>query len=69
MNSKTFTTMMKGLMATAIEKMCVLGPEAQEDVQKIINLVEDLECFWDDIGDDEICWHEEILKAVEKTRL
>lgn len=67
MNSEMFKMMMEGLIATAIEKVCVLGPkDAKEDVRKIINLVEDLECFWEDIGDEKISWHVEITKAVEK---
>lgn len=41
-----FKTMMEGLMATAIEKICVLGLEdSKADVEKIIDFVEDLENF------------------------
>ena len=38
---------LKGLLATAIEKVCVLGNEdAQEDLKKISVVYEDLVLFW-----------------------
>ena len=43
--------MMEGLIATAVEKICVLGWEdAKEDVEKLVDLVEELEMFWDSDG-------------------
>ncbi len=59
--------MMEGLIATAVEKICVLGCEdAKEDVGKIIDMVEDLEIFWDNDGKlTEIDWVAETLMAVE----
>ncbi len=60
---------MEGLIATAIEKICVLGPEdSKEDVEKIIDLVEDLESFWDDLSQEEISWHTRIIEAVDKLK-
>jgi len=59
--------MMEGLIATAVEKICVLGWEdAKEDVGKIIDMVEDLELFWDsDGGLTKIDWMAEISATVE----
>jgi len=38
---------LKGLLATAIEKVCVLGAEdAQEDLKKLREVYEDLILFW-----------------------
>lgn len=59
--------MMEGLIATAVEKIRVLGWEdAKEDVQKLIDVVEDLEMFWDSDGElTGIDWVAKILAAVE----
>jgi hypothetical protein len=59
--------MMEGLIATAVEKICVLGWEdAKEDVEKLVDLVEELEMFWDSDGDlTGTDWVAEILMAVE----
>lgn len=39
---------LKGLMATAIEKVCVLGEEdAQEDLKRLREVYEDLILFWE----------------------
>ena len=59
--------MMEGLIATAVEKISVLGWEnAKEDVQKFIDVVEDLEMFWDSDGElTGIDWVAKILAAVE----
>lgn len=38
---------LKGLLATAIEKVCVLGPEdAKEDLKKLRNMTEEIVAFW-----------------------
>lgn len=38
---------LKGLMATATEKICVLGDkDAQEDLKKLREVYEDLVLFW-----------------------
>ena len=38
---------LKGLLATAIEKVCVLGEEdAQEDLKRLREVYEDLVLFW-----------------------
>lgn len=62
--------MMEGLIATAVEKICVLGLEdAKEDVDKIIAVVKDLEMFWD--AERELTktnWVAKITAAVEKTK-
>ena len=59
--------MLEGLIATAVEKVNVLGwEEAQDDVEKTIDMVEDLEMFWDFDGVlTETDWVAEILIAVE----
>jgi hypothetical protein len=59
--------MMEGLITTVVEKICVLGWEdAKEDVEKLVDLVEDLEMFWDSDGRlTETDWVAEILMAIE----
>ena len=38
---------LKGLLATAVEKICVLGEEdAKEDFKKLRDVYEDLVLFW-----------------------
>lgn len=38
---------LKGLLATAVEKICVLGEEdAKEDLKKLREVYEDLVLFW-----------------------
>jgi len=38
---------LKGLLATAIEKVCVLGAEdAQEDLKRLREVYEDMILFW-----------------------
>ncbi|MTI71075.1 MAG: hypothetical protein FH751_12570 [Firmicutes bacterium] len=69
MTRKQLKIMMEGLIATAIEKICVLGSEdSMEDVNNIINLVEDLENFWADLSQEEITWHTKITEAVDKLK-
>jgi len=67
MNKVKMTVMMEGLIATAVEKIRVLGWEdAKEDVQKIVEMVEDLEMFWDWDGElTETDWVAEMLAAIE----
>jgi hypothetical protein len=59
--------MMEGLITTVVEKICVLGWEdAKEDVEKLVDLVGDLEMFWDSDGRlTETDWVAEILMAIE----
>jgi len=59
--------MMEGLITTAVEKISVLGWEdAKEDVQKLIDVVEDLEMFWDSDGElTETDWVAAMLAAIE----
>jgi len=59
--------MMKGLIATAVEKISVLGWEdAKEDVQKLTDVVGDLEMFWDSDGElTETDWVAAMLAAIE----
>ena len=58
MNRITYQKMMQGLMDTAEEKVCVAGFEdAQDDLDKIGDMIEDLEMFWNSSQKfDEICW-------------
>jgi hypothetical protein len=59
--------MMEGLIATAVEKIRVLGWEdAKEDVQKLTDVVENLEMFWDSDGElTETDWVAAMLAAIE----
>ena len=59
--------MMKVLIATAVEKISVLGWEdAKEDVQKLTDVVGDLEMFWDSDGElTETDWVAAMLAAIE----
>ena len=67
MTKVKMTAMMEGLIETAVEKINVLGWEdAKEDVQKIVEMVEDLEMFWDWDGElTETDWVAEMLAAIE----
>ncbi|HHW90661.1 MAG TPA: hypothetical protein GX745_07165 [Clostridiales bacterium] len=67
MTKVKMTAMMEGLIATAVEKISVLGWEdAKEDVQKIVEMVDDLESLWDSDGElTGIDWVAKILAAVE----
>ncbi|GEM_PF-2839031 len=67
MTGRQLKIMMEGLITTAVEKICVLGWEdAKEDVEKLVDLVEDLEMFWDSDGRlTETDWVAEILMAIE----
>ena len=59
--------MMEGLITTAVEKISVLGWEdAKEDVQKLIDVVENLEMFWDWDGEvTKTDWVAAMLAAIE----
>ncbi|MGQ4666834.1 hypothetical protein ACUIJN_13575 [Metabacillus halosaccharovorans] len=47
MNRENFREMIRGLIATIIEKEVVLGEaEAKESVVTILDLLEDLDLFW-----------------------
>lgn len=64
MTKEQFETMLDGLIATAIEKICVLGKDdAQDDVSKITEMIEALEDFWN--SDGEISDTDFSLKARE----
>ncbi len=67
MTSRQLKIMMEGLIATAVEKICVLGwKDAKEDVEKLVDLVKELEVFWDSDGSlTETDWLAEILMAIE----
>jgi len=67
MTKVKMTAMMEGLISTAVEKINVLGWEdAKEDVQKIAEMVDDLESFWDSDGElTGVDWVAKILAAVE----
>ncbi len=69
MTGRQLKIMMEGLITTVVEKICVLGWEdAKEDVEKLVDLVEDLEMFWDSDGRlTETDWVAEILMAIENT--
>lgn len=41
-----YNEMMQGLIQTAIEKQCVLGNDANEDIARIREIMEDLQMFW-----------------------
>ena len=67
MTKVKMTAMMEGLISTAVEKIRVLGwEEAKEDVQKLTDVVEDLEMFWDSDGElTETDWVAAMLAAIE----
>jgi hypothetical protein len=67
MTKVKMTAMMEGLIATAVEKISVLGWEdAKDDVQKLTDVVEDLEMFWDSDGElTETDWVAAMLAAIE----
>ena len=67
MTKVKMTAMMEGLISTAVEKIRVLGWEdAKEDVQKLTDVVEDLEMFWDSDGElTETDWVAAMLAAIE----
>ena len=67
MTKVKMTAMMEGLISTAVEKINVLGWEdAKSHVQKIVEMVDDLESFWDSDGElTGIDWVAKILAAVE----
>lgn len=65
-----FRMMMEGLVSTAVEKICVLGFEdAREDIEKIIEMIEELEAFWNSSGRlTETDWMEEVEATLEALR-
>lgn len=67
MTKVKMTAMMEGLIETAVEKINVLGWEdAKKDVQKLTDVVEDLEMFWDSDGElTETDWVAAMLAAIE----
>lgn len=66
-----FKIMMEGLVSTAVEKICVLGfEEAREDIERIINMIEELEAFWNSSGElTETDWMDEISATVEALKI
>ena len=67
MTKVKMTAMMEGLISTAVEKINVLGWEdAKAHIQKIVEMVDDLESLWDSDGElTGIDWVAKILAAVE----
>lgn len=64
MNKEQLEMMLEGLIATAVEKTCVLGEEeVKADVSKIIEMIEELESFWN--PDGEVTNVDYVLKANE----
>jgi len=52
MNKEIYQAMMSGLLVTIIEKEVVFGKaDAKEDVLKIIDLIEDLNLFWNSFSE------------------
>jgi hypothetical protein len=48
MEQELLAKTVEGLTCTAVEKICVLGnTDAQADIQKLREVVEDLIAFWD----------------------
>ena len=51
MERERYHMMMMGLLQTMTEKVYVLGFEgAKPDISKILNMVSDMECFWNSNG-------------------
>jgi len=46
MDRSRYNEMMMGLIQTAQEKQCVLGEDAKKDIEKISDLIEDMQIFW-----------------------
>ncbi len=64
MNKEQLEIMLEGLIATAIEKICVLGKEdAEDDVSNITEMIKELEAFWNPDGD--VTDTDYVLKANE----
>ena len=68
MNRDTYRAMIRGLIATIIEKEVVLGEaDAKESVLAILNLLEDLDLFWNsDMEFEENAEH--LQQFIDKTR-
>lgn len=68
MNRETFRAMIRGLIATIIEKEVVLGEsDAKESVLTILYLLEDLDLFWNsDMEFEENAEH--LQHFIDKTR-
>lgn len=68
MNRETYRAMIRGLIATIIEKEVVLGEsDAKESVLTILYLLEDLDLFWNsDMEFEENAEH--LHQFIDKTR-
>lgn len=69
MDRRTYNTMMEGLLATAIEKRNVLGKDATADIKAILNMVDDLQTFWN--GDETLTafdWVYEVEKLLKEAQ-
>lgn len=69
MDRRTYNTMMEGLLATAIEKNNVLGKDATADIKAILNMVDDLQAFWN--GDETLTafdWAYEVEKLLKEAQ-
>lgn len=71
MTKQQLEMMMKGLIATAVELIGVLGwEEAQKEVQRLTDLIHDLESFWNSDGElSAIDWEMKMTAAIEKAKL
>ena len=68
MNRETYRAMIRGLIATIIEKEVVLGEvDAKNSVLTILDLLEDLDLFWNsEIEFEENA--EQLQQFIDKTR-
>ena len=68
MNRETYRAMIRGLVATIIEKEVVLGEEdAKESVLTILDLLEDLDLFWNsDAEFDDVEYLEHFIKTTRE---
>lgn len=67
MNRATYQVMIRGLIATIIEKEVVLGEaDAKESVLTILDSLEDLDMFWNSFG--EFGEDDQVQQLIETTR-
>ena len=63
MKASRYNEMMIGLIQTAIEKQCVLGDDAKKDIDKIREVMDDLQMFW---NSDESLTYSDWIKRLDK---
>jgi uncharacterized protein YukE len=67
MRASRYNEMMIGLIQTAIEKQCVLGGDANNDIDKIREVMVDLQMFWNSDGSLTYSdWVKRLDKELEK---